>query len=327
MQFFRLARYNSLLLSLKKYSYLARNYHFTLYNSNKIKFFTKVSCFFWFIFKQPNFEYMKLIISLLFSFLITNSPGQSLTYKVTYTFYHVTDTNNLGSVHKEVMAINFNNNAAQYYSETGKEQSELWKKRTEEAERTGSTSIDLGHVTKITNEKIFTFPDNKKIFIIRKFQRNEYEIPEQLPDFKWKIMKQIKMIKGYNCQLATGFWRGRTYHAWFTSDLPYPYGPWKINGLPGIVLEATDETNTVRFECDSIYKNTDESTISLPEDAIVTTQPQYNKMVGSMRNVNKQISNGNSESSMQVQLVSPSTKGEKTRSISSFNNPIELKTE
>lgn len=57
-------------------------------------------------------------------------------------------------------------------------------------------------------------------------------------------------IQGYKCrkaQLKTSFFDSdRLKHhdvivtAWFTDDIPYPYGPNFFNGLPGLVLKYED---------------------------------------------------------------------------------------
>lgn len=265
---------------------------------------------------------MKHLLIIPFILLFSLANGQNLGYKITYNFHHIIDTNDLGFVHKELMAVSFDKNAAEYYSETGKMQDELWKKKIEEAERTGNNHINMGLLIKVTDEKLFLYPQQKKVFIVKKFQNNKYEIPDQLPDFKWQIKSKTKVIKGYNCQLATEYWRGRTYDAWFTSDLPYSFGPWKLNGLPGVILEAYDATNTVRFECDSIAKNV-EVGINLPEDAIVTSQKEFDRMEQSMKKVNKQLSN--SDAVTEVQQISGPVKGDNSKKAPTFNNPIELK--
>lgn len=267
---------------------------------------------------------MKQLIIIPFILIFYLANGQNFGYKIIYNFSHIIDTNDLGSVHKELMAVTLDKNASEYYSETGKMQDEFMKKKMDEAEKTGNYHINLGHIKKVTNEKLFIYPQQKKVFIVKSFQNNKYEIPDQLPDFKWQITSTTKVIKGYNCQLATGYWRGRTYNAWFTSDLPYSFGPWKLNGLPGAILEAADATNTVRFECDSIAKNV-QAGINLPEDAIVTSEKEFDRMEQSMKNVNKQLSSGSSDASTEVQHISGTIKGGNSRKAPTFNNPIELK--
>ncbi len=80
-----------------------------------------------------------------------------------------------------------------------------------------------------------------------------------LPKIKWTVSKQFKKIGSYNAQKASAEFRGRTYEAWFTTEIPVPTGPWKLHGLPGLILEAADASKKYKYVFQSIempLKNT-----------------------------------------------------------------------
>ena len=68
----------------------------------------------------------------------------------------------------------------------------------------------------------------------------------------WELLNETKKIISFNCQKARGNFRGRTYTVWFTNDIPVCLGPWKLNGLPGLILEATDSLNQFQFFAEKI---------------------------------------------------------------------------
>ena len=57
----------------------------------------------------------------------------------------------------------------------------------------------------------------------------------------WAMGDSTREVLGYTCQQATADFRGRRWTAWFAMDIPVSDGPWKLGGLPGLILEAYDE--------------------------------------------------------------------------------------
>lgn len=78
---------------------------------------------------------------------------------------------------------------------------------------------------------------------------------EVVPKISWKISKESQKILNYTCYKATTTFRGREYIAWFTPELPYNYGPWKLQGLPGLILKA--DTDMFSYEAKRIVLNSD----------------------------------------------------------------------
>jgi GLPGLI family protein len=74
----------------------------------------------------------------------------------------------------------------------------------------------------------------------------------KMPKQSWAIQNEFKTIGKFKCQKAIAKFRGRNYTAWFTAQIPLNDGPWKLHGLPGLILEAADDTGEVKFLFSSI---------------------------------------------------------------------------
>ena len=52
----------------------------------------------------------------------------------------------------------------------------------------------------------------------------------------WEVSEETKKISQFLCQKAMGKFRDRVHTVWFTNEIPLSFVPWKLNGLPGIII-------------------------------------------------------------------------------------------
>lgn len=75
----------------------------------------------------------------------------------------------------------------------------------------------------------------------------EYSEPSESPEWTY-IPDEIATVMDYHCHVATCNYGGRNWKVYYTNDIPVPYGPWKLNGVKGLVLKAEDSENNFIFE-------------------------------------------------------------------------------
>ena len=61
---------------------------------------------------------------------------------------------------------------------------------------------------------------------------------EPLEEMSWEIGDSTQNILGYECVIAETDYHGRHWTVWFTPEIPVSFGPWKLHGLPGLILSA-----------------------------------------------------------------------------------------
>lgn len=64
----------------------------------------------------------------------------------------------------------------------------------------------------------------------------------------WKLNDKFLDVMNYRCQEAEGNFRGRNYKAYFLNDIPFKSGPFKFDGLPGLILKIVSTDGTVNIE-------------------------------------------------------------------------------
>lgn len=63
----------------------------------------------------------------------------------------------------------------------------------------------------------------------------------------WQLSDEKKEINQLKLQKATSRWAGRNWTAWFCETIPFPEGPYKFRGLPGLIVELYDDKGNYHF--------------------------------------------------------------------------------
>ena len=89
----------------------------------------------------------------------------------------------------------------------------------------------------------------------------DYRYVDSLHAQTWTMGDSTREVLGYTCQQATADFRGRRWTAWFATDIPVSNGPWKLGGLPGLILQAYDEGQQHVFTAVGLERVKDEPII------------------------------------------------------------------
>src|SRR6201996_3823095 len=227
---------------------------------------------------------------------------------VPYKFTYVRDTNNRASASTENMVLFVGKNASSYKSYDRQLQNELFRRQMQEAitnSPDGNVRLDR-HITGSGTE-YYQFIGNKKLVRREATMMDSYIIDDALPVINWHISSEKANFAELHCQKATCHFKGRDYTAWFCPDLPVHVGPWKLNGLPGVIVDARDAKNEVVFQFDGVEKaiptppksgpavaekdmppiirdlDDDMNLIGMPPRTIKTTQKEFDKLQTRMR--------------------------------------------
>lgn len=88
------------------------------------------------------------------------------------------------------------------------------------------------------------------------FENERLVYEEPMASWNWEVGDSTKTILGYECIMATTVYHGRKWTAWFSPEIPVQNGPWKLEGLPGLILEAAAEGGQYSFVATGIHHTT-----------------------------------------------------------------------
>jgi GLPGLI family protein len=205
---------------------------------------------------------MKIITtSLFFISLQIGAYAQQpepLVLTVKYDFMHAYDSTDRANPIRETMYLLVGQTGSTYRRSPA---APFIKPSAEPAVRSGGPTITVAGMPMavvsapgISEGELFQYPAAGIFKTCTHVAMNDYLVEDKLPVINWKVGADTKTIGDLKCQQATGTYAGRIYSVWFAPDLPFRNGPWKLNGLPGLILEAKDATGDVAFTFSAFTK-------------------------------------------------------------------------
>jgi GLPGLI family protein len=132
----------------------------------------------------------------------------------------------------------------------------IYDKDLKSPETTINTSDKKGSNAELTFK---SNSDGKDIIIYKDYRKRVMSLRDEtlagkkcivndsIPRFDWKFENEKKKIGIFDCQKATTTFRCAKYTVWFTTDIPLNIGPWKLSGLPGLIVEANNEKSGGKY--------------------------------------------------------------------------------
>ena len=100
---------------------------------------------------------------------------------------------------------------------------------------------------------------------------------EKLPAMDWETTERDTTVCGYTCFQARASVYGRTWTVWFAPEIPAPYGPYLLGGLPGLILDAEDADGLFHFTAVGLEQAPTDATVELSgiKDAIKCQRKKF----------------------------------------------------
>ena len=189
---------------------------------------------------------MKKTILLMMTFLSLISFAQGT--RIMYEYRFVPDLEKKDSANTELMYLDIKKDGSKFYSRQ-KFYSDSVRDvyiQKQLASGAGNFSYNDSNAGKVGYTVNKTYPDFK-VNMHTTLGQNRFDVLDSKP-MNWKIEFEKKKIDKFEVQKATLDFGGRTWTAWFSQDFPFQDGPYKFQGLPGLILEMEDSTGTHIFK-------------------------------------------------------------------------------
>ncbi|WP_100076035.1 GLPGLI family protein [Chryseobacterium camelliae] len=173
--------------------------------------------------------------------------------------YQVTmkpDASNKSDVKTENAYLDISQDKSVFYSENRIKRDSIMQATFRSGGARGFNREQMEGLRSNINYSIEKDKKTQKMTFKDRIGRDVYTYEEDRP-VTWKIFSETTKIGDYKVQKAEADFGGRKWTAWFTTDLPYQDGPYKFEGLPGLIVKVEDDKGEYSFDLMKNYKIAD----------------------------------------------------------------------
>ncbi|WP_417428517.1 GLPGLI family protein [Halpernia sp.] len=191
------------------------------------------------------------ILTLVFLFFFTVIYSQKKdSLRGNFTYLLKSKSNNLypTNIYKELFSLQISDSRSFFISENTLKFDSIFLSETKSISNGNSKVIDFRgkSLPKLnSNFVIIQSNDNVQFYGMVGMSLLSY-IEPKIQD--WKLVNETKTINSLICKKAELSFKGRYWIAWYSTEIPFPYGPYKFGGLPGLIVKITDKQEDYDFE-------------------------------------------------------------------------------
>lgn len=124
--------------------------------------------------------------------------------------------------------------------------------------------------------------ESKRLWQSEPFGRKKFLVEDTVKRLEWKTAEGQKIILGFTCKKAASQDGDIIWIAWYTEELAVPFGPNGITGLPGLILELTNNNHHITYTAIQLKKDAPE--IIEPGKGEKISAEKFREVLKQMRN-------------------------------------------
>ncbi|WP_300674266.1 GLPGLI family protein [Soonwooa sp.] len=274
---------------------------------------------------------MKYILGLLS--LVMSQLAFSQATRFIYQATMTPDSTKVSDKKIENVYLDVDGQNSVFYSENRAKRDSIMNRMRETKNFDRTQLQDLRSIVDYTVEKNLA---KQNLNFKQRIARDQYVYEEAIPH-TWKILPETVKIGKYQTQKAEQKYGGRTWYAWFTTDVPLQDGPYKFGGLPGLIVKLEDSKGDYSFDLMESKKiasiqgpESRGQDISIKKDKFLAMQKKFQQDPSSFMNANSNRMGGGQRGNSgggQRQAPNPQQMQDMQKrmldDIKSRNNPIE----
>ncbi len=228
-------------------------------------------------------KYLFVVIFFILCFHFSYAQVlDTLIIQVQYKYDKVKDSSKLDQKTTDLMRLDIGQRGSTFYSYNTFRVDSLIKLDMDNNISSAAMLANRGKYGRVGEAyKLFKNYPLGKITITDKLVTDDFKYIDNLEVPKWTLVEDYDSIMHYSVQKATADFRGRSYVAWFTQDLPISDGPWKFSGLPGLILKVYDTENQFEFEAidvENMENKNQQIVLDESKAYIVTTKNKFDSL-------------------------------------------------
>ena len=218
----------------------------------------------------------------LFLFVVSSQIVFSQANRFIYQVTMKPDSTDRNTIKLEIAHLDISGVKSIFYGENRMKRDSIMGRMRQ----TGSFNFDRTQMQTLKSNLDFIiekdYKTGKKLYQSR-IIRDQYAYEEDRP-MNWKILLETATIGEYKTQKAETKFAGRTWYAWFTTEIPFQDGPYKFSGLPGLIVKVEDSKGDYSFDLKEAKKINEiasfdqrGATINVKRAAFEKQQEQFRK--------------------------------------------------